>query len=157
MIEELIEDIKIFFSQPLFSNDMNYYSSTPIDTFKKKEIKKIVKYSLKWCISEFGPNNRKQLPITIDFDHYGDDMPGYYGMYCPVENVIYINLDECNTLGRLTSTIIHEFTHYKQPILTKYAKAHKEHGYWDNPFEVEARQVEKKFNRYLLSDLRANL
>jgi hypothetical protein len=35
-------------------------------------------------------------------------------------------------------------------------KSLKEHGYWDCPFEVEARTMEKKLNRYLLSEMRAS-
>jgi hypothetical protein len=101
-----------------------------------------------------GVNNRKRTGLTYS---YGKDEEGFYGFYCPFANHIRVSTEECTTVGRLTSTFIHEYTHYLQPVRTKYVSALKEHGYWNNPYEVEARMMEKKLNRYLLSDLRANL
>ena len=80
-----------------------------------------------------------------------------YGCYDQYDNVVMVNLSNCPTVGRLTSTIIHEYVHSMQPIRTQYAKSIKEHGYWNCPFEVEARMMEKKLNRYLLSALREML
>jgi len=101
-----------------------------------------------------GVNNRKRSDLTYS---YGVDGEGFYGFYCPSVNHIRICINECKTVGRLTSTFIHEYTHYLQPVTTKYASANAEFGYWNNPFEVEARMMEKKLNRYLLSDLRGKM
>ena len=101
-----------------------------------------------------GVNNRKRKGLTYS---YGEDGEGFYGFYCPYVNHIRICINECTTVGRLTSTFIHEYTHSLQPVTTKYASANAEYGYWDNPFEVEARMMEKKLNRYLLSDLRGKM
>jgi hypothetical protein len=98
-----------------------------------------------------GVNNRKKMDLTYSF---GNEKDGFYGFYCPAINHIRVSVGECTTVGRLTSTFIHEYTHYLQPVLTKYSSADEKFGYWDNPFEVEARMMEKKLNRYLLSDLR---
>ena len=100
-----------------------------------------------------GVNNRKRSDLTYS---YGSDTDGLYGYYCPINNHIHVSVGECKTLGRLTSTFIHEYTHYLQPVRTKYLKSLKEHGYWDCPFEVEARTMERKLNRYLLSEMRAS-
>ena len=129
------------------------YAKTKTSTLTKKQIKKIVKKSMSWCKSNLGENKRKQYKISYvagSFPFLEDS----YGCYDQFDNVVIVNIDNCPTVGRLTSTIIHEYVHSLQPIRTQYAKSIQEHGYWNCPFEVEARFFEKKLNRYLLSDLR---
>ena len=130
------------------------YSNTKTSTLSKKQVKKVLRFCAKWCHENMGVNNRKRSDLTYS---YGDDGEGFYGFYCPYVNHIRICVNECKTVGRLTSTFIHEYTHYLQPVTTKYASANAEFGYWNNPFEVEARMMEKKLNRYLLSDLRGKM
>lgn len=132
---------------------MKIYSNTPTDTLTKKQIKKALSFCSQWCYENMGVNNRKRSDLTYS---YGSDTDGFFGYYCPINNHIHVSVGECKTLGRLTSTFIHEYTHYLQPVRTKYLKSLKEHGYWDCPFEVEARTMEKKLNRYLLSEMRAS-
>ena len=132
---------------------MKIYSNTPTDTLTKKQIKKVLSFCSQWCYENMGVNNRKRSDLTYS---YGSDTDGFFGYYCPINNHIHVSVGECKTLGRLTSTVIHEYTHYLQPVRTKYLKSLKEHGYWDCPFEVEARTMEKKLNRYLLSEMRAS-
>jgi hypothetical protein len=106
-----------------------------------------------WCKSNFGENKRKQYKIS----HMVGNFPfleDSYGCYDQFDNVVIVNLSNCPTVGRVTATVIHEYVHSLQPIRTQYAKSIAEHGYWNCPFEVEARFFEKKLNRYLLSDLR---
>ena len=131
---------------------MKIYSKTPTDTLTKKQIRQVLSFCAEWCHANMGVNNRKRSDLTYSF---GKDEDGFYGFYCPFVNHIRLSLTECKTVGRLTSSFIHEYTHYLQPVRTKYVPLLATHGYWDNPFEVEARMIEKKFNRYLLSDLRA--
>ena len=132
---------------------MKIYSNTPTDALTKKQIKKVLSFCSQWCYENMGVNNRKRSDLTYS---YGSDTDGFFGYYCPINNHIHVSVGECKTLGRLTSTFIHEYTHYLQPVRTKYLKSLKEHGYWDCPFEVEARTMEKKLNRYLLSEMRAS-
>ena len=132
---------------------MKIYSNTPTDTLTKKQIKKVLSFCSQWCYENMGVNNRKRSDLTYS---YGSDTDGFFGYYCPINNHIHVSVGECKTLGRLTSTFIHEYTHYLQPVRTKYLKSLKEHGYWDCPFEVEARTMEKKLNRYLLFEMRAS-
>ena len=133
---------------------MKLYSNTPTDTLTKKQVKKLLKFCAKWCYENMGVNNRKRSELTYSFGHETD---GFYGFYCPIMNHIRVSVGECPTVGRLTSTFIHEYTHYLQPVRSKYLKSIAEHGYWNCPFEVEARMMEKKLNRYLLSEMRASL
>ena len=130
------------------------YSNTKTSTLSSKQVKKVLQFCAYWCHDNMGVNNRKRRDLTYS---YGDDEKGFYGFYCPYVNHIRICTNECKTLGRLTSTFIHEYTHYLQSVRTKYASANAEFGYWNNPFEVEARKMEKKLNRYLLSGLRGKM
>ena len=69
-----------------------------------------------------------------------------YGEYYVNDNLISINLERNVYVRCLIKTIIHEYTHYLQPIKSKYWKLSKKHGYYHNPFEVEARFNEN--NKY---------
>lgn len=132
------------------------YAKTPTSTLTKKQLKKIVKRSMAWCKSNFGENKRKQYKIS----HMVGNFPfleDSYGCYDQFDNVVIVNLSNCPTVGRVTATVIHEYVHSLQPIRTQYAKSIAEYGYWDCPFEVEARFFEKKLNRYLLSSLRETM
>ena len=147
----MVSKVHEFISSPIKRKRM-IYSKTPTSTLTKKQLKKVLQFCADWCYENMGVNNRKRSDLTYSF---GKEKDGFYGFYCPIDNHIHVCLGECKTVGRLTSTFIHEYTHYLQPVRTKYVPALVKHGYWNNPFEVEARMTEKKFNRYLLSDLRA--
>jgi uncharacterized protein YjaZ len=135
---------------------IGYYSSTSIKDLSKKELKKIVGLTLDYCESELGVNRRKsRTPNVVLTTNPYDTV--YYGEYCPTENVISIFLDEMSSLGQITSTIVHEYTHYLQPIATKYYKLLKEHGYDNHPHEIEARDNERIHNRRVLHYIRTKM
>ena len=59
---------------------------------------------------------------------------------------LVINPSTCETMEMFVRTIIHEYTHHIQRgIKRNYASSMKKNGYWDCPFEVEARGNEKKY------------
>ena len=67
-----------------------------------------------------------------------------YGQY-DFESLV-INPSTCETMEMFVRTIIHEYTHHIQRgIKRNYASSMKKNGYWDCPFEVEARGNEKKY------------
>ena len=67
-----------------------------------------------------------------------------YGQYY-FESLV-INPSTCVTMDMFVRTIIHEYTHHIQRgIKRNYASSMKKNGYWDCPFEVEARGNEKKY------------
>ena len=67
-----------------------------------------------------------------------------YGQY-DFESLV-INPSSCVTMEMFVRTIIHEYTHHIQRgIKRNYASSMKKNGYWDCPFEVEARGNEKKY------------
>jgi hypothetical protein len=95
---------------------------------------------MNWCRKEFGINKRKTYEVTwkcVKNWETDDEC----GQYLPEENEIEIYWNNMLTVREIIETCIHEWTHYHQPILTKY---HKWQGsYSKNPFEVEARKNEK--------------
>jgi hypothetical protein len=131
------------------------YAKTPTYVLSKKQLKKIAKLSLEFCILNFGMNNKKRTPLGLTITH--DVSDGFFGMYYPEINQIEVYPDACYTIGRFTSTIIHEYIHTLQKQnIRAYSKLLKEYGYYNHPYEVEARSYEKKFNRKLLQYLRDN-
>ena len=71
-------------------------------------------------------------------------LTGSYGQYD--FEAIVINPSACETMEMFVRTIIHEYTHHIQKgVKRNYASSMSKHGYWDCPFEVEARGNEKKY------------
>jgi len=130
------------------------YSPRELSTMTKKEINRVVYLTVWYCRHVLGENRRRPIPKVKVGINKNDN--GYYGEYCPVDNEIRVFTDEVRTLGTLTSVIIHEYTHYLQPIASKYYKLLKEHGYDNHPFEIEARNNERVHNRRALHYLRQN-
>lgn len=130
------------------------YAPREMKTMSKKEINRVVTLTLWYCHYVLGTNSRKPMPKVKFFPTCEDG--NYYGQYCPYDNEIQIFTDNVWKLGMLTSVIIHEYTHYLQPIKSKYYKLLKEHGYDNHPFEIEARDNERVHNRRALHYIRQN-
>ena len=120
--------------------------------------KEIAMATIDWCAKNIGVNYRYPIPrITLlgGITHY---MPkDIYGEYDSEENLIEINLPRNTYVRCLIKTIIHEYTHYLQPIRTKYQKLTKKYGYYDNPLEVEARYNENNRYRDCFEDIKKYL
>lgn len=129
-----------------------YYSATPVSSLSKREMNKIVKLTMEYCETNLGVNSRKELPTVVLAKNPHDSV--YYGEYCPTYNEIRVFVDEIATLGSVTATLIHEYTHYLQPIASKYYKMLAQYGYQNHPFEIEARNNEKIYNRRVLHYIR---
>jgi hypothetical protein len=108
-----------------------------------------------WCEKHIGINWRYSRPRITLLGGIADDMAKTtYGEYCVADNIISINLERNVYVRCLIKTIIHEYTHYLQPIKTKYHKLAKKHGYYDNPLEVEARYNEINLYRNCFTDIK---
>jgi hypothetical protein len=115
--------------------------NTSTKGMSRDEVVRLVNMSLRWCRKQFGPNRRKMWELT--WRVIKDDDPKACGQYLPEENQIEIYWNNMSSVKEIIATCIHEWTHYKQPILTKY---HKWNGpYCRNPFEIEARKKEREF------------
>ncbi len=67
-----------------------------------------------------------------------------YGLFDPDVNTIVIFRGGIPTVGKYVEIFIHEWVHSVQTGLKKnYSKMDKKYGYWNNPYEIEAREGEK--------------
>jgi hypothetical protein len=116
---------------------------TKTETLSFADTTGIANAVIDWCENNIGTNWRYPKPRLTLLGGIVDYMPNtVYGEYDVEDNLIIINLERNVYVRCLIKTIIHEYTHYLQPIKTKYQKLAKKHGYYDNPLEVEARYNE---------------
>jgi len=129
-------------------------ATSPISELSRYKIKKIGKLVFEFCSKNLGKSKNKQWPkLTLSYMKQNE----YMGLYSPRRHQIYIFVDKCKTLSDLTSTIIHEWTHSKQRILTDYGRLDKKWGYDKNPLEIEAYESEKIWNKKVLAYVKSNL
>ena len=77
-----------------------------------------------------------------------------YGCY-DYDYTITINPSNCGTINMFVRTIIHEYTHHIQKGLKRnYTSSVKRDGYYDSPFEVEARENEKKYKSVIWKEFK---
>jgi hypothetical protein len=68
-----------------------------------------------------------------------------YGEYSSYIHLVEIYPSQCHNLRMFVDTVIHEYTHSCQSWFGKrYSSYTREFGYYNNPFEVEARKVARE-------------
>lgn len=88
-----------------------------------------------WCVNEYGRSKINGSYPHLEFrkfNYYDDELA--YGYYDEIENVICVNRLTNKTLIDLIDTVIHEWTHYHQPIKSHIRRMAKE-GRVDELFE----------------------
>ena len=111
--------------------------------------KEIIRETIKWCKEFFGVNNRRKNKFVIYvgpqpkrlLKKYGK----YYGCFDCIENKLSIFPEHSKDVRDLIKTTLHEYTHYIQPVRSRYYKYDTQYGYNNNPFEVVARTNEKLY------------
>jgi hypothetical protein len=116
--------------------------NTPIDKVTNEQLLKIAEKTLMWCHYKFGVNPKKRTAVKLSLYTVGSP---YYGAYLHRKNTIIIFKEKHKTIEEFVRTIIHEYTHYLQPIRKYYHLVEKITGYGDNPFEAEAYRNEELF------------
>jgi hypothetical protein len=83
-------------------------------------------------------------------------LTGSYGQYD--FEALVVNPSACETVDKFVKTIIHEYTHHIQRgIKRNYASSQSKHGYWNCPFEVEARGNETKYKSVIWKQFKQTL
>lgn len=118
---------------------------TPTSTLDRSTVRQIVKLATQWCVNNFGVNNRRRTPFTVSIRKQQSGSP-CYGQFCHETNTITIFINHCYNVRLIVRTLIHEYTHYMQPIRGSYYKLLDEYGYDNHPMEVEARESELQYN-----------
>jgi hypothetical protein len=110
---------------------------TNICDLSRKELKVLNESLILVCKNIMG----KKKDINVKTTLRGTS---YYGKYYPDTKTIMLYKSTCVTVERYVSTFIHEYRHAKQKgIVKNYGYYHLMFGYWDNPYEVDAREHEK--------------
>jgi hypothetical protein len=125
----------LLFGRPTFS------LLTPTSSLDRAKVRDIVKLATKWCVANFGVNNRRQKPFKVSIRKQIGGSPRYGEFNCE-ENTIVIYYNNCKNIREMIQTVIHEYTHYMQPVRGSYFKLLKEYGYDAHPMEIEARENE---------------
>jgi hypothetical protein len=109
--------------------------------------KKFVLLVLKWCTENIH-NNNTSFELKIVYRKPTTIM-GRYSYYYQ-QMVIYIDDSLC--LLDLTDTVIHEFTHHLQGAPKKHSNK-LQSNYYDDPMEIEARKMAKKFRNQCYNEI----
>ena len=118
---------------------------TKTDSVGVSELRQIVKLGTKWCVQNMGVNNRRKTEFTVSIRTQRSGSP-CYGVFDYHNNTIVIFKNHCPNLRMIVRTLIHEYTHYLQPIRGSYHKLLEDHGYDNHPMEIEARNMEMFYN-----------
>ena len=124
----------------LFGN-YNLKVDTPTSELDNGTIRNIIILSTEWCQKNLGVNNDRENVFRLSMLEQVSG-PRCYGMFDEEENKIYIFHNNCFNIKLLIQTVLHEYTHYMQPIRGSYNKLMNEYGYDNHPMEVEAREME---------------
>ena len=112
---------------------------TDIQSLSKKELKVLNECLLEACSKYMG----KKKGIKVRMIGRGNK---YFGMYDYTSKTIKIYKKSCSGVLGYVRTFVHEYAHAKQRGLGKYYTAyHFKYGYWNNPYEVDARDKESLY------------
>ena len=107
---------------------------TKISDLKRKDLKRLDESLLKVCKKQLG--SKKGISITPT------RIRDCFGYYDPETKSIKVNRKNCTTVEQYVNVVIHEYRHSKQVGLQKFYLAFNEiYGYWNNPYEVDARET----------------
>jgi len=140
-------DIFLYFSISCFSLCLILIIFSSFKNSKKvRDIKipinQFVSKVLEWCSSNIGSHKQG---YQVDLKYYrNNEFAGYYFNHTrTIQIFVYDELD----LLDLTEIIIHEYIHHIQysnnKTYSEYKKYQRDVGYWNNPFEIEARKLSK--------------
>jgi hypothetical protein len=122
------------------------------DKYSIKELRRVGKLVIKASREIIGHGN-KPIPKL----HIRNSLKDMYGLYC-YSHKIFINPSQCKKISVFVGVIIHEYTHHIQKGLKQnYDGSVKKYGYYDCPFEVEARGNAKKYKKKVWKKVKQEL
>lgn len=131
----------------VLSNSIKFrsYHLTP-----KVTKRRLCENGVAWCIRKMG-KPPKSISIKLNYARRHGRRLGMYRVNG--EMILYINHPQHQDLKHLANTIIHEYTHALQFTSRKQQLSYDNHtarlGYYNNPFEVEARAVADRLENEL--------
>jgi hypothetical protein len=118
---------------------------------------KFINEVLKWCMNNMDyPTGHMYYP-QIKICYY-KTKETEFGDYTSNTRLIRIFINNHSSVVELINTIIHEYTHYlqmpTQQDQNEYNRYLKQKGYYDNPFEVNARETANKYTPICLKEMK---
>lgn len=129
-----------------------FYYSSEVKELSRSQMRDLANFIIIECIERIG--RKKNLSVPKVQIRKGIKNMGYYDS---LNNYIRVHHNLHTNVGEFVRTLVHEYTHYTQPIKTQYNKLYKKYGYLDHPFEVEARKNEVDYGTILLTKYRKQL
>ena len=112
---------------------------TDLKNLSKKEMKALNESLLEACALYMG----KKKGLSVKMIGRGSK---YFGQYDYEKNEIKIWKKSCSGMLGYVRTFVHEYAHAKQKGLKKnYTAYFALYGYWNNPYEIDAREKEGMF------------
>ena len=120
-------------------------------TLSDLSVKKITycQLVLDWCHENLGNSIKSKPSLTLKYYPHKK----LAGVFISSSNECQIYIHNHQTLREITNTVIHEYVHSLQRSKTfdkMYEKHQREIGYEMNPFEVEARDIAKQYEKECL-------
>ena len=107
------------------------------------QINSIVENTILWCQENVGVNNRRKNPFQVRVDTISIDAMGEFNYKT---NTIAVYTWVHFTPAQLIRTLLHEYTHYMQPIRSYYNKMARVHKYYSrHPMERQAVRMERLY------------
>ena len=149
--------ISIIYMIVLYFEKSNTIKSNKNDYNIKVTKSKFVNEVVKWCINNMDyPTGHKYYP-QVKICYYKTKR-SRYGDYTSNIRLIRIFINNHSSVVELINTIIHEYTHYLQMPTQKdqmeYDIYLKQKGYFDNPFEINARETADKYTSICLKEMK---
>ena len=129
------------------------YLKTKIDELGRAPTVRIANMVFRWCRRNLGVNGRKKwAPVWYIRKGWS---AGEMGEYDAQDNELFIYWDNIPDVRELIRTIVHEWTHQNQPILTKYYKYPG--TYSRNPYERQAKYNEMKWTPIVWREIKQSI
>lgn len=141
----------------------SYFKKSNVPKIKKKGYNinvtksKFVNEVLRWCMKNMDyPTGHKYYP-QVKICYYKTKR-NRFGDYASNTRLIRIFINNHSSVEELIDTIIHEYTHYLDMPFQKDQKEYnrylKQKGYYDNPFEINARETANKYTSICFKEMK---
>ena len=135
-------------------------SKSKIESYKipkeKKEIKKLVESIIQWAEHNIKMGKKRKIRPLVTISTSKNTK--YCGTYNSSIKTIVVYIKNNPDVLTLVDTCIHEYVHHLQlrgvNENSRYNKLTKSKGYWENDYEIEARNLAKKYTNQCLKSLK---
>ena len=125
---------------------------------EKKEIKKLVELIIQWAEVNIKMGKKRKIRPLVSISNSKNTK--YCGVYDSSNKTIIVYLKNNQDILTLVDTCIHEYIHHLQlrgvNENSRYNKLTKSKGYWENDYEIEARQLAEKYRIQCFKSLKLN-